>query len=51
MYKQISIIFVCLLALSACGIKGPLYQTPSEEVEPNMPKVNKNSSISTKQEN
>jgi len=36
MCKQISIIFVCmatLVALSGCGIKGPLYQTPPEKVE------------------
>ncbi len=51
MYKQISIIFVCLFALSGCGIKGPLYQTPPEQVDPKASKVDKNSSISTKQEN
>lgn len=38
MYKQISIILACIvscLAISGCGIKGPLYQTPSENIEPN----------------
>lgn len=38
MCKQISIIFICiasLLAISGCGIKGPLYQTPPEKVETN----------------
>jgi predicted small lipoprotein YifL len=37
MYKQISIIFACIvscLAITGCGIKGPLYQTPSENIEP-----------------
>ncbi|WP_139345303.1 MULTISPECIES: lipoprotein [Colwelliaceae] len=40
MCKQISIILVCIVSLTAitgCGIKGPLYQTPSENVEPNPP--------------
>lgn len=38
MTKQISIIFMCIVALltmTGCGIKGPLYQTPAENVEPN----------------
>jgi len=56
MYKQISIIFayfVCLFVFSGCGIKGPLYQTPPEQVDPNKvkSKASVNSSISKKQEN
>lgn len=54
MYKQISIIFVCfvcLFAFSGCGIKGPLYQTPSEQVDPNQAKANVNSSTSKRQVN
>ena len=54
MYKQISIIFICfgcLFALSGCGIKGPLYQTPPEQVDPNTSKPDGNSSISNIQEN
>lgn len=56
MYKQISIIFVCfvsLFAFSGCGIKGPLYQTPPEQVDPNnvKTKANVNSSTSKRQDN
>jgi len=38
MCKQISIILACIVSLvtiTGCGIKGPLYQTPSENVQPN----------------
>jgi len=37
MCKQISIILACIVSLvtiTGCGIKGPLYQTPSENVQP-----------------
>lgn len=40
MCKQISIILVCIISLvtmTGCGIKGPLYQTPLEKVDPNPP--------------
>jgi predicted small lipoprotein YifL len=53
MYRQISIIFIffgCLFAFSGCGIKGPLYQTPPEQVEPNTSKTDGNSSNSKRQE-
>lgn len=38
MFKQISIILACIASaviITGCGIKGPLYQTPSENIEPN----------------
>jgi predicted small lipoprotein YifL len=37
MFKQISIILACIassLIITGCGIKGPLYQTPSENIAP-----------------
>lgn len=40
MRKQITIIFIsllCLTAITGCGIKGPLYQTPEQQQE-NSPK-------------
>jgi|GEM_PF-1714054 len=46
MCKLISIIVVCIvsfLTITGCGIKGPLYQTPSEKVEPNTAKKVNNS--------
>lgn len=38
MCKQILFILACIVSLvtiTGCGIKGPLYQTPSENVKPN----------------
>jgi predicted small lipoprotein YifL len=51
MCKQISIIFIFIaffLAISGCGIKGPLYQTPPEKVDTNSTETEKLNSNTSK---